>query len=43
MIATITGHSPRAIAEMLRVYGRADSAMTGSALAWAMDAEREAA
>jgi hypothetical protein len=33
MIATITGHSPRAIYEMLKVYGPVDATMTAMAIA----------
>ena len=32
MIAALTGHSPRAIEEMLRVYGPIDPTMTASAV-----------
>jgi hypothetical protein len=42
MIATITGHSPRAIEEMLKVYGPVDPTMTAAAIASTLQQEAAA-
>lgn len=42
MIAAITGHDPKSIDEMLKVYGPIDATITAAALATAIDADRAA-
>lgn len=41
MIASLTGHSPRSIDEMLRIYGPVDPTITAAAIVASLDRQRE--